>query len=189
MIIFYTFKEWSSCFIRKKQPALFIKLDVSKAFDSIGWQYLLEVLTALRFSTKWCNRIPSILIIFENFYKWKADPKYQTCLGAKTGGSVVTNVVYHCNWSAAEDDWSSSSSRLFATCASKESKVTLLHLCWWCGSICTPLTSWNSKAPKKICWCLVSVQDWRWTWARLKSSQYRCKLAWSIILRTIFWAR
>jgi retron-type reverse transcriptase len=46
---------------KKKQPALFIKLDISKAFDSIGWQYLLEVLTALGFSTKWRNWISSIL--------------------------------------------------------------------------------------------------------------------------------
>jgi len=46
---------------KKKQPALFIKLDISKAFDSIGWQYLLDVLTALGFSTKWCKWISSIL--------------------------------------------------------------------------------------------------------------------------------
>jgi hypothetical protein len=40
---------------KRKRPALFIKLDISKAFDSKGWQYLLEVLTALGFSTKWRN--------------------------------------------------------------------------------------------------------------------------------------
>lgn len=46
---------------KKKQPALFIKLDISKVFDSIGWQYLLEVMTALGFSTKWRNWISAIL--------------------------------------------------------------------------------------------------------------------------------
>jgi hypothetical protein len=46
---------------KKKQQALFIKLDISKAFDCVGWQYLLEVLTALGFSTKWRNWISSIL--------------------------------------------------------------------------------------------------------------------------------
>lgn len=38
---------------RKKKLAFFIKLDISKAFDSIGWSFLLEVMQALGFSTKW----------------------------------------------------------------------------------------------------------------------------------------
>ena len=37
---------------KKKKPALFIKLDMSKAFDSIGWSFLLEVMEALGFSLK-----------------------------------------------------------------------------------------------------------------------------------------
>jgi retron-type reverse transcriptase len=46
---------------KKKQSALFIKLDISKAFDSIGWTFLLEVLGALGFSRKWRDWISSIL--------------------------------------------------------------------------------------------------------------------------------
>ena len=37
---------------KKNNPALFIKLDISEAFDSISWPYLLEVLQALGFSQK-----------------------------------------------------------------------------------------------------------------------------------------
>ena len=32
---------------KEKHPTLFIKLDISKAFDSLNWTYLLEVLTQL----------------------------------------------------------------------------------------------------------------------------------------------
>jgi hypothetical protein len=46
---------------RKKRPTLFIKLDISKAFDSIEWSYLLEVLGVLGFSTKWRNWVSSVL--------------------------------------------------------------------------------------------------------------------------------
>jgi hypothetical protein len=46
---------------KKKRPALFIKLDISKAFDSIGWTFLLEVLENLGFSRKWRNWISAML--------------------------------------------------------------------------------------------------------------------------------
>lgn len=45
----------------KKKQAFFIKLDISKAFDSIGWTFLLEVMQALGFSTKWRDWISALL--------------------------------------------------------------------------------------------------------------------------------
>lgn len=38
---------------RTSTPGLFLKLDISKAFDSVGWAYLLEVLEQLGFSQRW----------------------------------------------------------------------------------------------------------------------------------------
>jgi mannosylglycoprotein endo-beta-mannosidase len=46
---------------RKRRPALFIKLDISKAFDSIGWTFLLEFMQALGFSTKWRDWVAAML--------------------------------------------------------------------------------------------------------------------------------
>lgn len=41
----------------KNKPLLFLKLDFVKAFDSVHWDYLLEVLRAFGFSSRWCDLI------------------------------------------------------------------------------------------------------------------------------------
>lgn len=46
---------------KNKRAALFIKLDISEAFDSLSWPYLLDVLKALGFGQKWRDRVVTIL--------------------------------------------------------------------------------------------------------------------------------
>lgn len=38
---------------RTKTPALLFKLDISKAFDTVSWEYILELLEQRGFSSKW----------------------------------------------------------------------------------------------------------------------------------------
>jgi hypothetical protein len=40
---------------KANRPSLFIKLDISKAFDSVSWVFLIEVMEALGFGQKWRN--------------------------------------------------------------------------------------------------------------------------------------
>ena len=40
---------------------MFLKLDISKPFDSVSWAFILEVLSHLGFGIKWCNLISNIL--------------------------------------------------------------------------------------------------------------------------------
>ena len=46
---------------RKKIPKLLLKLDISKAFDTVSWQFLLEVLQAWGFGNRWRGWISLLL--------------------------------------------------------------------------------------------------------------------------------
>jgi exonuclease III len=46
---------------RSKQPALFLKLDITKAFDSVRWEYLLTLLARIGFPTRWRDWIATLL--------------------------------------------------------------------------------------------------------------------------------
>jgi hypothetical protein len=40
-------------FHRTKTPMLFVKLGIAKAFDSVRWEYLLELLEKVEFGQRW----------------------------------------------------------------------------------------------------------------------------------------
>jgi hypothetical protein len=45
---------------KRKKSALFIKLDISKAFDMINWLYLLSIMEHLGFGLKWRNWVSAL---------------------------------------------------------------------------------------------------------------------------------
>ncbi|GJZ23146.1 copia protein [Tanacetum coccineum] len=71
LVIFYTHKLIGSVYKvitkilanawpRKKKQALIFKVDFAKAYDSVRWDYLLDVLQAFRFGPNWCKWIRGI---------------------------------------------------------------------------------------------------------------------------------
>lgn len=48
-------------FHRTKTPACLIKLDITKAFDSVSWEYLLELLHRRNFPARWLDWLAAIL--------------------------------------------------------------------------------------------------------------------------------
>jgi hypothetical protein len=46
---------------RQKVSSLFLKLDITKAFDSVSWVFLMEVMRHLGFGATWCNLVANLL--------------------------------------------------------------------------------------------------------------------------------
>jgi hypothetical protein len=45
----------------KNVPSLLLKVDIAKAFDSITWPFLIDILRHIGFSRRWCNWISALL--------------------------------------------------------------------------------------------------------------------------------
>lgn len=58
----FKYIQRAAVLIRKKKiPMLLLKLDISKAFDTLSWPFLLEIMRARGFGPKWCRWISSLL--------------------------------------------------------------------------------------------------------------------------------
>jgi hypothetical protein len=58
---FLLVQQLARCLHRKKEPHILLKLDILKAFDSVSWSFMLDVLQQLGFGRRWCNLLCLLL--------------------------------------------------------------------------------------------------------------------------------
>nr|GFC94600.1 RNA-directed DNA polymerase, eukaryota [Tanacetum cinerariifolium] len=61
------------------KQAMFFKVDFAKAYDSVRWDYLIDVLEAFGFGSVWCNWIRGILYSSKASILVNGSPKEFSC--------------------------------------------------------------------------------------------------------------
>jgi hypothetical protein len=72
---------------KRKVPSLFIKLDISKAFDTVNWLFLLHIMEQLGFTQRWRNWISSMWCTASSSFMVNGVPgkKIFHCRGVRQG--------------------------------------------------------------------------------------------------------
>lgn len=88
----------------RKSPAVLLKVDIAKAFDSVAWPFLLEVLQHVGFPRRWTNWISILLSTASTRVIVNGRPgrriAHRACAGSSTRRSHLTNALCHCHGSA-----------------------------------------------------------------------------------------
>nr|GEX45471.1 RNA-directed DNA polymerase, eukaryota [Tanacetum cinerariifolium] len=76
---------------RKRKQALFFKVDFAKAYDSVRWDYLLDILQAFGFRTNWCRWIRGTFTSAMASILVNGSPtsKFPLCCGLKQGDPLA----------------------------------------------------------------------------------------------------
>jgi retron-type reverse transcriptase len=80
---------------KRKIPAVFIKIDISKAFDTVNWPYLLHIMEHLSFGQRWRNWISSLWATSSSTFllNGEAGRKILHYRGVRQGGPSLPHAV------------------------------------------------------------------------------------------------
>jgi hypothetical protein len=63
----------------KKMPTLMLKIDIARAFDSVAWPFLLEILHHAGFPSGWCEWILVLLSTASTRILLNGEPREKIC--------------------------------------------------------------------------------------------------------------
>jgi hypothetical protein len=78
---------------KKKIPALFIKLGISKVFETVNWSYLLDIMSFLGFGNNWKDWLSTLWGTSSSSFLLNGEPgpRLRHCTEGETWGPPVPN--------------------------------------------------------------------------------------------------
>jgi hypothetical protein len=75
---------------RKKVPTFFMKLDISKAFNTVSWSYLIDIMSFLGFGIRWRNWVSALWASTSSSFLINGYPGRRIChkRGVRQGGPL-----------------------------------------------------------------------------------------------------
>jgi hypothetical protein len=126
----------------RRTPAVLLKIDIAKAFDTVSWTFLLDVLRHMGFRQRWRDWISAILSTSNTKILLNGRPGTRICHARGLWQGDPLSLCYlSLSWkySIASCTGSKSSSSCHCCAAST------VH-----GSVYTPTTSWSSSLPMHV---------------------------------------
>jgi hypothetical protein len=80
---------------KRKNPMIFLNLEVTKAFDTISWGFLLNMLRSRGFAARWRSWISTLILTAEISIRgeWKRQRQIQACEGIETRQSSIASAL------------------------------------------------------------------------------------------------
>lgn len=133
-----------------KIPALFLKLDIAKVFDSVRWDYMMEVLQQFGFGSRWrnwvsilCSTATISILLNGTSGRW-----FMHHRGLRAGWPSAPDVFHFSNGTPAEAAKPSNSTGCPHSNSAQGCQFENKSFCWWCCNLCQPYQVRDYNCPR-----------------------------------------
>jgi hypothetical protein len=125
---------------KRKIPKVLLKLDISKAFDTVAWPFLLELMRAWDFGQRWCDWIALLISTASTriLLNGQLGEMIWHRRGLRQGDTPVIDAVHPSDGCSKQITGDGLRARSVAANWTPDGEVLVQHVCRRCYYLCCP---------------------------------------------------